>query len=114
MVLHELAHAYHFLVLGAKHRGIEAAYKNAVQEKRYEAVTHVKGGKKRKAYALTNAKEYFAELSEAYFGKNDFYPFTRADLQKHDPVGYKVLVEVWGEPRDLQPSPSRSACRGDL
>src|SRR5262245_52744255 len=95
MVLHELAHAYHNLVLGDKHEGIEAAYKQAADRKLYESVGYIKGGK-RKAYALTNAKEYYAELSEAYFGKNDFYPFTRAELKDHDPVGYRLMEQTWG------------------
>lgn len=96
LVLHELAHAYHFLVLGERHPGIAAAYKQAVERGLYEEVEHVRGGKRR-AYALVNEKEYFAELSEAYFGKNDFYPFTRADLEKHDPVGYRLLQQVWSK-----------------
>ena len=68
MVLHELAHAYHHLVLGDDCKSIEAAYKHAVDKKLYESVAYCGGGKQR-AYALTNAKEYFAELSEAYFGR---------------------------------------------
>lgn len=95
MVLHELAHAYHFQVLGGDHAGIKAAYKQAAERKLYESVPFVHGGK-RKAYALTNAKEYFAEISEAYFGKNDFYPYTRDELREHDPVGFRVLEQVWG------------------
>ena len=31
--------------------------------------------------------EYFAELSEAYFGTNDFYPFVRGELQTTRPAG---------------------------
>jgi hypothetical protein len=99
MVLHELAHAYHFLVLGENHAGIKAAYKQAVDRKLYQSVAYVKGGK-RKAYAVTNSKEYFAELSEAYFGKNDFYPFVRGELKGHDPVGYRLMEEAWGKLRD--------------
>lgn len=102
MLLHELAHAYHFLVLGDRHAGIAEAYKQAVDRKLYDEVEYVAGQRKR-AYALTNEKEYFAELSEAYFGKNDFYPFTRADLEKHDPLGYKLLEQVWGKPRAAAP-----------
>lgn len=98
LVMHELAHAYHNLVLGARHEGIRTAYQQAVERKLYESVAHVNGGK-RKAYALTNDQEYFAELTEAYFGRNDFFPFDRADLEKHDPVGYRLLREIWGEPR---------------
>ncbi len=98
MVLHELSHAYHHLILGEEHEDIKAAYQQAVDRKLYESVDYISGGKKR-AYGLTNAKEYFAELSEAYFGKNDFYPFTTAELEKHDPVGYQLMEKSWGKPR---------------
>ena len=96
MVLHELAHAYHFLVLGERHPEIAAAYRRAVESRSYESVDYFGGGKRR-AYALVDEKEYFAELSEAYFCRNDYYPFTRADLQRHDPVGYELLQRVWGK-----------------
>jgi hypothetical protein len=98
MVLHELAHAYHFLVLGDKHEELQTAYKQAMERKLYDEVEFVTGGK-RKAYATTNAAEYFAELSESYFGKNDFAPYTRAELEKHDPIGYAMLKKAWGEPK---------------
>lgn len=98
MVLHELAHAYHFLVLGEAQPDIAAAYRQAVERKLYDQVAYVGGGQQ-KAYALTNDKEYFAELSEAYFGKNDFYPFTRVELERHDPVGFQVLRKLWSPPR---------------
>ncbi len=94
MVLHELAHAYHHRVLGEHHAGVETAYGQAMNRKLYESVPHVKGGKM-KAYATTNKMEYFAELTEAYFGKNDFYPFTRAELKEHDPVGFELMQQAW-------------------
>ncbi len=96
MVLHELAHGYHYLVLGVDHPDIRAAYKQAKERKLYQDVAYIRGGT-RKAYALTNPQEYFAELSEAYFGKNDFFPFTRAELARHDPVGFQVLDKVWNQ-----------------
>ena len=96
MLLHELAHGYHFTVLGEDHSGVKDAHRRAIAGKRYDAVDHVDGGKPRKAYALTDDKEYFAELSEAYFGRNDFYPFTREDLEKHDPEGYRLMQSTWG------------------
>jgi len=49
-----------------------------------------------RAYAATNEREYFAETTEAFFGRNDFYPFTRADLEKHDPEMFHLLARVWG------------------
>jgi hypothetical protein len=94
MVLHELAHAYEHRVLGAGHAGIAAAYENAMDQKLYDSVKHVLGGTQR-AYAATNSKEYFAELTEAYLGKNDFYPFTRAELERHDPQGFRLMQGVW-------------------
>lgn len=94
MVLHELAHAYHFRVLGGEHAGVKTAYKQAMDRKLYESVAHV-NGQKQKAYAMTNDKEYFAELTEAYWGKNDFYPFNRQELKKHDPVGFKLMKSIW-------------------
>lgn len=96
MVLHELAHAYHFSVLGDRYEPLQAAYKQAMERKLYDSVEFVHGGK-RKAYATTNAAEYFAEISEAYFGKNDFFPFTRDELEKHDPVGFEMLKKAWGK-----------------
>ena len=97
MVLHELAHAYHFGTLGDTYAPLQAAYKQAMERKLYDNVGYVFGGKQ-KAYAATNAGEYFAELSEAYFGKNDFAPYTRAELKTHDPVGYALMQKAWGEP----------------
>ncbi len=98
MLLHELAHAYHHQVLGDQYFPIEAAYRHAINHKLYASVHYIKGGN-RKAYALTNAKEYFAELSESYFGKNDFYPFIRSELKTYDPVGYQLMEKAWGKPR---------------
>jgi len=40
--------------------------------------------------------EYFAEGTEAYFYRNDFYPFCRAELKEHDPILHDLLVEIWG------------------
>jgi hypothetical protein len=94
MVLHELSHAYHFLVLGESYHSITAAYQQAVNHHLYEDVDYINGGKT-KAYALSNASEYFAELSEAYFGKNDFYPFTRQQLAEYDPVGFQLMQKAW-------------------
>jgi len=97
MVLHELAHAYHHQVLGHGHPGIRAAYKHACQSKSYEAVLHY-AGKTGRAYAMNNPKEYFAELTEAWFGTNDFFPFVRPEVIQHDPQMAKVLENVWGCP----------------
>jgi len=95
MVLHELAHAYHHQVLGYDNAEIKAAYERAVETKSYESVLRCNGAMDR-AYALENDQEYFAELTEAFFGTNDFYPFVRAEVQKHDPMVYDLLRKLWG------------------
>lgn len=100
LLLHELAHAYHFHLLGYDHPGIQKVFEDARDGGTYDSVCHVDGTKK-KAYAVDrDAQEYFAELTEAYFGRNDYFPFTRQKLEWHDPDGYKLLVALWGEPKE--------------
>jgi hypothetical protein len=96
MVLHELAHGYHhqFLDRGFENAEIQTAFRRATEAKRYESVPR-NNGKTEKAYAATNAKEYFAEASEAYFGTNDFYPYVRSELKKHDPDMFRLLEKLW-------------------
>ncbi len=94
MMLHELAHGYHDQVLKHGHKGIRQAYEQAKSRGDYEHVKHVNGSTVRH-YGLNNDEEYFAEATEAYFGKNDFYPFNRKELKKFDPPGYTLMQEIW-------------------
>jgi hypothetical protein len=94
MVLHELAHSYHQCVLGYDNTKLNLAYKDAVKSKKYESVLHI-NGRPRRAYALNNDQEYFAEATEAFFGTNDFYPFVSSELQQHDPNMYQLLQKLW-------------------
>lgn len=96
VILHELAHAYHDQILGFEEPEILKAYETGMKAGSYEKVLLFNGETVRH-YATTNHKEYFAEATEAYFYRNDFYPFVRAELQKHDPVGYAVMERVWGK-----------------
>jgi len=95
MVFHELAHGYHDQALSFDHAGIKSCFDAAKDAKIYESVLHI-NGQKLKHYALTNPMEYFAEMSEAYFGTNDFFPFVKAELKEVDPRMYAMLEEVWG------------------
>ena len=100
--LHELAHAFHDRVLGFENAQIEAAYQKAKAAGLYDRVQRQDSeGRKRldRAYAMTNAKEYFAECSEAFFTKNDFFPFSKEELQKHDPEMFELLTKLWGTPK---------------
>ena len=95
VILHELAHAYHHQVLGFDEPRIKAAYKEAMKAGIYDEVL-LYTGKKVRAYAANNHLEYFAEGTEAYFYRNDFYPFVRAELKEHDPLLHDLLEEIWG------------------
>ncbi|CAN5902604.1 hypothetical protein BH11VER1_BH11VER1_12070 [soil metagenome] len=97
--LHELAHAYHDRFLGFENVEIEAAFQKAKATGKYDQVLRQDSeGRRRldKAYAMTNAKEYFAECSEAFFARNDFFPFTREELKQHDPEIFALLEKLWG------------------
>lgn len=95
VVLHELAHGYHDQVLGFDEPRIVAAYNQAKASGSYDSVLLYTGARVRH-YALTTPMEYFAEGTEAYFYRNDFYPFIRAELKEHDPALHDILVNVWG------------------
>jgi hypothetical protein len=102
LTLHELAHAYHHQVLGFDHAGIKETFAKARAAGTYEAVARRdwQGRETRgvRAYALTNDKEYFAETTEAFFGRNDFFPFDRAELERADPAACEMLRQAWGLP----------------
>lgn len=99
VVLHELAHAYHDQILSFDHPEVIAAYEKVKAAGTYENVL-LYTGKKVKHYGLTNHKEYFAEGTEAFFYRNDFYPFVRAELKEHDPTLHDVLEKIWEGPKE--------------
>jgi hypothetical protein len=100
--LHELAHAYHDRVLakGFENAEIKAAYKKAKSDGLYDRVEQRFGDGRSvtvRAYALTSQQEYFAECTEAFFSTNDFFPFTRGELARHDPAMFELLKKLWGD-----------------
>jgi hypothetical protein len=101
--LHELAHAYHDRVLarGFDNAEIQAAYERAQASKTYDKVERWFGNGRsntfERAYAMTSPQEYFAESTEAFFSRNDFFPFTPEDLKKHDQAMFELLASLWGE-----------------
>ena len=66
ILLHEMSHAYHNAVLGDGDARVLGAYQHALES-----------GLKR-AYALTNEREFFAEL------------------EKYDPQGFAMIESAWG------------------
>jgi hypothetical protein len=100
--LHELAHAYHDRVLdkGFQNAEIKAAYQRAKSDGLYDRVEQRFGDGSSatvRGYAITSPQEYFAECSEAFFSTNDFFPFTRSELARHDPKMFELLKKLWGE-----------------
>lgn len=101
--LHELSHAYHhrFLDNGFQNAKLRATHQRAKASGIYANVQR-RDAKGRvtldRAYALTNPQEYFAELSEAYFSKNDFFPFDREQLRAHDRPGFELIGQLWSAP----------------
>jgi hypothetical protein len=94
-VLHELAHAYHDRVLSFDEPRIRAVWDKYVAGGHGDSVLYT-GGKPKRHYALTNHKEFFAEMTESYFGMNDFYPFTHPELREAEPETFALLAEIWG------------------
>ena len=54
--------------------------------------------------AKADAVSYFAELSEAYLGTNNYYPFDREELERFDKDGFNLMTEIWGKV-ESQPNP---------
>ncbi len=103
--LHELAHAYYNgrFPMGFGNPEIKAAYEKAKASGKYEHVERKDSEGSitlKRAYAMENPQEYFAESTEACFSRNDFFPFTRAELKQHDPEMFALLEKLWNEPTE--------------
>jgi hypothetical protein len=97
VVLHELTHAYHDQVLGFDEPRIRKAYQEFKKSGHGEK-TLLFNGQRVRHYGLTDHKEFFAEMTEAYFGVNDFFPFNRAELKEAEPEIFALLREIWDGP----------------
>jgi hypothetical protein len=102
VILHELAHAYHDQVLDFDEPRIIAAYE-AFKKSGHGDATLLYNGKHVKHYALTDHKEFFAEMTESYFGVNDFFPFNRAELMEAEPELFELLTQIWKPTQKASP-----------
>lgn len=105
VILHELAHAYHDQFLSFDNKRVIEVYENYKKSGRGEK-TLLHSGSRVKHYALTNHKEFFAEMTEAYFGVNDFFPFNRAELKDSEMEIFELMREMW-EPAKASAKPSK-------
>ncbi len=99
--LHELAHAWHdqHLPDGFQNGPLRRAYEAARVSGRYDRALHrdAEGREsRRQAYAMQNPMEFFAELTEALFSRNDIEPFDRIELGLFDPDSVPVVRAAWG------------------
>lgn len=97
VILHELAHAYHDQVLGFEEPRVKEVFEQYKKSGRGD-LTLLYSGRRVKHYALTNHKEFFAEMTESYFGSNDFFPFNRAEMKEAEPEILALMEHVWESP----------------
>lgn len=97
VILHELAHAFHDQKLSFDEPRIKAAHER-FQKSGHGDKALLYNGERVKHYGLTNPMEFFAEMTEAFFGVNDFYPFNRAELKEAEPELFELLTEIWTKP----------------
>lgn len=95
VVLHELAHGFHDQFVGFENPKVLAVWKKFCDSGKYKSVL-TSQGVMREHYGLTDQKEFFAEMTEAYFGSNDFYPFVTGELKQAEPETFALLSEIWG------------------
>jgi anti-sigma28 factor (negative regulator of flagellin synthesis) len=91
ILLHELCHTVHHVFLTFENRDVKAAFQQAMDRHLYD-----------KAYARTNAHEYFAEISCAYLDRCNHAPHDAAELKDYDPVGYRLMEQTWGKQEMIQ------------
>jgi hypothetical protein len=109
VILHELSHAYHDQVLGFNEPRVKAVWQKFCESGKYKSVL-TSPGYMREHYGLTNQMEFFAEMTETYFGSNDFYPFVAGELKRDEPEIYNLMSEIWGSlaPREEKTATPKS------
>lgn len=95
VILHELSHAFHDQFLGFDEPRVKAAWEKFRDSGKYKNVL-TSPGYRRDHYGLTNQMEFFSEMTESYFGSNDFFPFVAGELKETEPTIYALMSEIWG------------------
>ena len=96
VVVHELSHSWHYFDWGTNYPILKETWLSSRQKGLYLSQRDIKGKLLKPAYATTNEREYFSELSATYFVGGDYFPFNKAELKKYDPQGYAMVERVWG------------------
>lgn len=101
VLVHEIAHAYFHSLTEQQRKDVFNVYLKAVGEGLYRNVLRLGSNNNgrpvtiNRAWALQDEWEYFSELSESIFAKNDYFPHTSRELERYDPSGYKLIKSLW-------------------
>ncbi len=95
LIVHELAHAWHFLEWTYQYQPIIDIWLNSRNNGLYQSVKDYAGRNISPAYATTNEYEYFADLSAMFFVGGTYHPFDKQGLAKYDPKGYSMIETYW-------------------
>lgn len=95
-VVHELSHAWHYKDWPHNYPILKRTWLSARQKALYLSQKDLNGKILKPAYASTNEKEYFSELSAMYFVGCNYYPFNREQLKEYDFEGYQMVRNIWG------------------
>jgi len=101
-ILNALALAYHFRMPAEEQEAVQGVYRGAMDRNLYAAVPDA-GGVPKEAPARQGPAMYFAELTKSYFDLSDYFPFTRGELGRYDPEGYRHMQQIWGRPPARKP-----------
>lgn len=96
MLLNQLSRAYYGRFLSEEEVAeIKTALQCAIKGGKYDSVLRF-DGKRVRHPALASPVDFFAELTESYYGINDHYPFLQFEARQHDPETCRLLAKLWG------------------
>ena len=110
VVLHELSHGYHDQILGFDEPRVKAAWLNFRDSGKYKTILTNRSGI-HEHYGMTNQMEFFAEMTESYWGSNDFYPFVPGELKQAEPEIFALMEEIWGLLPQSKPRRAKDAAK---
>lgn len=96
VILHEFSHAYQLEQWPEDKPEIVKAWEHAKEQGLYKKAARHDSVILEEPYVMTNALEYFAELSCMYFCGCDYAPYNRNELRLYDPAGYAMIEQLWG------------------
>jgi len=99
-LLHHIALLHFDKYLGINSKNDFTKHYYSIKAQKYTSVYKTNGTKliqNQKPDASISVEKYFAELSEAYFIENDFYPFDYQDLKRYDNSAFLTLENIYGQ-----------------